>query len=1003
MNCRPLPFQTLSIADLPLYPGYKPLRKLATWLCSQGSESVAKILLERCLPNNGGPQSLDGAFFGALYFACMAVEFVSPSNADNLDVASEPDFFNTWLSNQVQGSTGSGGTCLDYIAEMYCLSTESQDEDAPFQEVQYGLERILTQAHTRGDSQLRQRLAWKVPSLFSMANPAGGPQQDGDKEALAVTQRQRRIREMKKRMQEAAMAQMRASQDKFEKLIADSDSEDPDAVPTVDQREELATLSVPIDVSLGTSSAPVAEVSDVVHEHGVHADEKVLREPEKQTCALCREEASEDGGYMGLVAFLQTTSVPMISRKPRDKPRHNPDANKEDFMTDVQNRVARHVGTVEAHRNAADSTNWRNFFNPGGNNVTRALDNMGGREEDEAFPEDIELSDNSATAGRALDEAIVQERLKKKYLDWDQIEKGCDQMEGIHVGFCGHAIHSQCFQRYFRRLEQSQDANERYEGEHVIVLKHGEFLCPFCRRLANFLLPVSKDSALPAWQSLEGSSLVEKKDGFDAWMKKMDASGKKVTDNEEWMRSDMPAVPAQSADSSRVLPAASFPQERDFALEMFPGSIPERLVAPLIAPQSVARLGVHELKVLMRLATWHAWEYEHSNVLRTGRGNLAMQEAEVGGINALMLSVITTVICAEIGSRSAAWAGADVKAERRLLGTHIREARAQAGVFAHLKQHHRKLVWKVANHEKGDHTAMRRMDAFSCFVFLLLLWDGDLTMEDIHGCLRLCYQLAIKQAVYFVKGQSDNATVAADVDCEVLLFLRRVAILCSCFLDADISVVQYAKDKKGQKEDVERETGDLLCKLRLPAVVEAVPDLQEMLNEATGVFNAAMARNPAKIFAPERFGLLCLPPLFQALLESLDGRCCDICKGAPHKPVLCLACGDIFCYGHHALMARKCPGKEEHAKDCGSGVGVFLLLKQTCVMVMRHKRKSQWGSPYLDEHGEEDNELHRGKPLHLSVERYQGLEHLWLSHRFDHDFRILNNFYMEPTHNVTVR
>lgn len=73
-----------------------------------------------------------------------------------------------------------------------------------------------------------------------------------------------------------------------------------------------------------------------------------------------------------------------------------------------------------------------------------------------------------------------------------------------------------------------------------------------------------------------------------------------------------------------------------------------------------------------------------------------------------------------------------------------------------------------------------------------------------------------------------------------------------------------------------------------------------------------------------------------------------------------------------------------------------MVLKQTSVVVIRDsRRKSRWGSPYLDAHGEEDHELHRGKPLFLSAERYEALEKLWLSHRFDNDFRILNNNFLD--------
>jgi len=51
---------------------------------------------------------------------------------------------------------------------------------------------------------------------------------------------------------------------------------------------------------------------------------------------------------------------------------------------------------------------------------------------------------------------------------------------------------------------------------------------------------------------------------------------------------------------------------------------------------------------------------------------------------------------------------------------------------------------------------------------------------------------------------------------------------------------------------------------------------------------------------------------------------------------------------------------------------------------VRGKRACVWGAVFLDQFGEEDKELKRGKPLFLNERRYQLLEHQWVSHKFDH-------------------
>ncbi|KAK1864834.1 hypothetical protein I4F81_007372 [Pyropia yezoensis] len=135
---------------------------------------------------------------------------------------------------------------------------------------------------------------------------------------------------------------------------------------------------------------------------------------------------------------------------------------------------------------------------------------------------------------------------------------------------------------------------------------------------------------------------------------------------------------------------------------------------------------------------------------------------------------------------------------------------------------------------------------------------------------------------------------------------------------------------------------------------------------------------------PRRVGLIPLPRLFQTLLEAHDGRPCSACGRPPRSPggALCLLCGALVC------AAGPCGGRA-HVRACGAGVGVLLVLKLTAVIVLRGDRRALWGSPYLDEYGEEDADLRRGKPLYLSPHRVAALERLWLRHGWDGDSRLL--------------
>lgn len=66
-----------------------------------------------------------------------------------------------------------------------------------------------------------------------------------------------------------------------------------------------------------------------------------------------------------------------------------------------------------------------------------------------------------------------------------------------------------------------------------------------------------------------------------------------------------------------------------------------------------------------------------------------------------------------------------------------------------------------------------------------------------------------------------------------------------------------------------------------------------------------------------------------------------------------------------------------HARKNGSGIGIFFLV-QKCTVLLMHNNKSAYSpSLYVDEHGEEDPGLRRGRPLFLNDARYRSLELLW--------------------------
>ncbi|RDX80983.1 E3 ubiquitin-protein ligase PRT6 [Mucuna pruriens] len=135
------------------------------------------------------------------------------------------------------------------------------------------------------------------------------------------------------------------------------------------------------------------------------------------------------------------------------------------------------------------------------------------------------------------------------------------------------------------------------------------------------------------------------------------------------------------------------------------------------------------------------------------------------------------------------------------------------------------------------------------------------------------------------------------------------------------------------------------------------------------------------------FGLMRLPEVYQDLLQRCIKQRCPECKSVLDEPALCLLCGTL-CSPSWKICCRE-SGCQTHAATCGAGTGVFLLIRRTTILLQRSARQAPWPSPYLDDFGEEDFEMSRGKPLKLNEERYAALTYMVASHGLDRSSKVL--------------
>jgi hypothetical protein len=99
------------------------------------------------------------------------------------------------------------------------------------------------------------------------------------------------------------------------------------------------------------------------------------------------------------------------------------------------------------------------------------------------------------------------------------------------------------------------------------------------------------------------------------------------------------------------------------------------------------------------------------------------------------------------------------------------------------------------------------------------------------------------------------------------------------------------------------------------------------------------------------------------------------------ETAICLLTGAVMRSGSTRRpfhRAQRPPGAcTIHARKNGSGIGIFFLVQKCTVLLMHNNKSAYSASLYVDEHGEEDPGLRRGRPLFLNDIRYRALELLW--------------------------
>lgn len=98
------------------------------------------------------------------------------------------------------------------------------------------------------------------------------------------------------------------------------------------------------------------------------------------------------------------------------------------------------------------------------------------------------------------------------------------------------------------------------------------------------------------------------------------------------------------------------------------------------------------------------------------------------------------------------------------------------------------------------------------------------------------------------------------------------------------------------------------------------------------------------------------------------------------NPAICLICAEVLDAQKNALVSSQGQCSVHFRKECANNVGIFLLPKERCVLLLHRNGGTFYDAPYLDQHGELAAENKKGKPMFLLPSKLNDLTSLWLQH-----------------------
>ncbi|XP_015925189.1 E3 ubiquitin-protein ligase UBR2 [Parasteatoda tepidariorum] len=638
--------------------------------------------------------------------------------------------------------------------------------------------------------------------------------------------------------------------------------------------------------------------------------------------------------------------------------------------------------------------------------------------------------------------SILSKNRKHKMRDprnYDPLLLPADLFWSVHSSTCGHVMHSDCWQKFFDSVVQKEQRRPARFGRHTSFdVEKKEFLCPLCERLSNTVIPLIPplSTLIPSTITTENIDI-----SMDEWLSAVKKAAESFQlDKEEDMPSDEDSAMHSSfsykaSTVDNALKGVGEPNHEKFkvlfslfqvnpANDLAP-SFSQNLVDMMkLFSEAIYTVGlnvnINTADVRIPTMSWASCAYTIHAMEWLLRDKKKALFGAHSSRNALCLDGIIRFCGASlrIFDHNVIRSNCIRILRYLVLGEHYLsspQCSLDLDAFSVLLflVHSMPILFEKDNADKRTvlHPLGTTLDKYLLhlllifhFVQVLLTYPfheeekmetdcGPDRIPRLHGenVTALLFYEEVRTAAGFdqwIPAPSGH-TIVHCLKTGSLPFLRCAAIFFHVLTDTPPPMsLQEVNDKEFE---------NICTYLGLPPTLDELlastslkhlalswarhPRTLHLLMNTEQSETHSLVRHPLSINR-----LIPLPPDYSDLINSVSHFTCPSSEGDDSRnPTMCLVCGKVLCSQSYCcqveLNGALVGSCTDHAFICGSGVGIFLRIRDCKILLLSDKNKGCFAPPpYVDEYGETDQGLLRGNPLHLCQERYEELHELWLSH-----------------------